>query len=338
MAPKVSVVMSVHNGERFLAEAVESVLHQGFQDFEFIIYDDASTDGTPALLAGFAARDPRIRLFRNPANLGLTRTLNLALANSTGAYIARQDADDVSLPVRLDVQSRLLDEQPDVLLVSGRIETIDTEGNVTAKLRPSRPAASGLIPWMLLFYNYLQGHSVAMFRREAALAAGGYDENYRYSQDYDLWLRLSRLGEVVVIEQMLLRLRLHDQSISRASRRAQRRMGLECSQRAIQSLTGQALALSEIRELREFWKGHFGGCGSPGRIHGRLLPIYEAYGLRGGRKGASVEPGTLDAIRRLVQKQFNLWARSTRFRHAPVRRLSAAWHGWRWRRMGGAGS
>lgn len=337
MAPKVSVVMSVHNGERFLTEAVESVLHQSFQDFEFIIYDDASTDGTPRLLAHFAARDPRIRLFTNPSNIGLTRTLNLALASARGAYIARQDADDVSLPVRLDVQSRLLDEHPDVLLVSGRIETIDTEGRVTAKLRPSRPAASELIPWMLLFYNYLQGHSVAMFRREAALAAGGYDESYRYSQDYDLWLRLSRRGVVVVIEQMLLRLRIHDQSISRASRRAQRRMGLQCSQRAIQSLTGHTLAQSEIRNLREFWKGHFGSCGSPGRIHRYLLPIYEAYGLRGGRNGASVDPEALGAIRRLIQKQFNLWARSTPLGHAPLRKLSAARQGWKWRPKGDGG-
>ena len=110
MAPKVSVVMSVYNGERYLREAVDSILGQTFGAFEFVIVDDASTDETPLILSGYT--DPRIVFLRNDENLGLTRSLNVGLKMACGEYIARQDADDISLPNRLERQVGLLDEQP----------------------------------------------------------------------------------------------------------------------------------------------------------------------------------------------------------------------------------
>ena len=102
--PKVSVVMSAYNGERYLREAVESILNQTFNDFEFIIIDDGSTNSTGQILSSYAAQDPRIVLIRNRENIGLTKSLNKGLALARGEYIARMDADDVSLPNRFSEQ------------------------------------------------------------------------------------------------------------------------------------------------------------------------------------------------------------------------------------------
>ena len=128
MAPKVSVVMCVHNGERYLYEALESVLNQTFEDFEFIIVDDASADNTPAILKEYAAQDGRIRLMRNAHNLGLTRSLNKALRLAKGEYIARQDADDISLPQRLEKQVEFLNSNSRTAVVGSWTEVIDEYG------------------------------------------------------------------------------------------------------------------------------------------------------------------------------------------------------------------
>jgi glycosyltransferase involved in cell wall biosynthesis len=323
--------MSVHNGKPYLGDSIESVLRQSFGDFEFLIIDDASSDGSADILREFAGREARIRVHTNAANIGLTRSLNIGLELAQGAYIARQDADDVSLPTRLEVQKDILDANANVVLVSGRVETIDSQGNITVKLRPSRPAPSEVIPWMLLFYNYLQGHSVATFRRDAAMKVGGYDPDFRTSQDYELWLRMSRLGAIQVPETMLLQLRMHDASISRRSRESQLESGFRCSQRAIEGLCGLQLESSEIRQLRGFWKGHFGKSGTPGGIHAALGPIFEAYARKGGMGGGAPPEATLSAIRRLIRKQFNLWQRQTALTHAPLRKISAGYHASQWK-------
>lgn len=315
--------MSVLNGEKYLRESIESILRQTFTDFEFLIIDDGSSDETPAILRAYAEADQRIRIETNPRRMGLTASLNKGLALARAPIIARQDADDVSFPIRLEVQRRILDDSPGVVLVSGRVETIDVEGKITGKVRPSRPARDTLIPWMLLFYNYLIGHSLAMFRRDVVRSIGGYDLHYTYSQDYELWLRLSRMGQIKLPEVMLLQLRMHGESISKRSRRSQRKSGMRCSQAAIELLCGKRLHRYQIRYLRSFWKGRFGSAGSPGKLHNLLKPIYEGYSLHGGIGGAAPSPQSMFEIRRLIQKQFSLWERSTPFGQAPLQRISA---------------
>ena len=113
-SPRVSVVMSVYNGERYLAEAIDSILGQSMSDLEFIVIDDGSTDGTPRILEKYTARDERVWVVRNERNLGLTRSLNRCLSLARGEYFARQDADDISLPERLALQVQLLDANPHV--------------------------------------------------------------------------------------------------------------------------------------------------------------------------------------------------------------------------------
>ena len=129
LKPKVSVVMAVYNGEQYLQEAIESILSQTFSDFEFIIVDDASTDCTPEIVQNYAKYDKRIRLMRNKRNLGLTKSLNRGLNVSQGIYIARQDADDLSLPKRLELQVHFLDDHIEIGALGAGVEIVDEKGS-----------------------------------------------------------------------------------------------------------------------------------------------------------------------------------------------------------------
>lgn len=163
--------MAVHNGEPYLREAVESVLNQRLAgpvgrvrrpDIEFIIIDDASTDATPAILAEYAAADARLLVLRNETNVGLTRSLNRALQHATGRYIARQDADDISLPHRLAAQLDYLENHPEIGLLGAAYTEIDLTGSPGAVHRPP-PTDTGIC-WRMLFHNPFC-HSSVMFRR-----------------------------------------------------------------------------------------------------------------------------------------------------------------------------
>ena len=126
--PQVSVIMPVYNGGRYLREAVDSILNQTFREFEFIIIDDGSTDDTWSVLTDYAAHDSQVRLIQNEANIGLTRSLNKGLAVSRAALIARQDADDISMPERLARQIAFLEMHPEVGLLGTQGDFIDADG------------------------------------------------------------------------------------------------------------------------------------------------------------------------------------------------------------------
>ena len=130
--PIVTVLMSVYNGERYLNEAIDSILAQTFTDFEFLIIDDASTDSTPKILHSYD--DPRIRIVTNEENLGLTKSLNKGLALAQGEYIARMDADDISLPERLMMQLNFLIDNKTVPLVGSGAIMIDEDGKSIGKM------------------------------------------------------------------------------------------------------------------------------------------------------------------------------------------------------------
>ncbi len=186
--PRVTVLLSVHNGERHLREAVDSILRQSFGDFEFLILDDGSTDTTPDILRSYD--DRRIRLIDNGTNLGLTRSLNRGIRAAAGEFLARQDADDVSAPERLDKQVSFLDAHRDV----------DDGGDLVHEDRRHRTAAGRSKPasdstdlrWSLLFYCPFV-HSAVMFRLDTVRSRVGlYDETIRYAQDHDLWSRMAQ--------------------------------------------------------------------------------------------------------------------------------------------------
>ena len=221
--PAISVVMSVYNGERYVPEAVESILAQTFDDFEFILIDDGSTDGSKGLLDGYARRDPRIRLTSRP-NKGLTATLNEGLGMACGEFVARMDADDISLPSRFEKQVAFLRANPDVVCVGARVLRVDPYGSPLSESnhKLTHEEIDGQL--MEEGLGWAITHPVAMMRRDAVVKVGGYREQFRTSQDLDLWLRLAEVGRLANLPDVLLKYRYHPQSVGFTKFEEQRRV------------------------------------------------------------------------------------------------------------------
>jgi len=200
--PTVTVLMAVHNGELHLPESLASLLSQTYGDWELVLVDDGSTDSTFSIME--RCRDARIRVFRNPENIGLVRSLNRGLAEARGRYIARQDADDVSEPPRLEQQVVFLEAHPQVALVASDYLRTDDEGGVIGERHVPRDATS--IRWRLLFLNAF-AHSSVMFRRDVVEMLGGYNEGFPFAEDYDLWSRIAWSADVAAIREPLVRYR-----------------------------------------------------------------------------------------------------------------------------------
>lgn len=212
MTVKVSVLMAVHNGEKYIRQAVESILSQTFSDFEFIIVDDGSSDETVSLLDEYVAIDERIVLVRNEVNIGLTRSLNYGLGLARGEFIARMDADDISLPDRFLEQVEYLSLHPEVGVLGTFFRIIDANGSFVSDIY-SFPADSGFIKWSFFFYNPIV-HPSVMVRRQIVDSVGGYDPRVLRSQDKDLWVRLFWKTQFGNIPQALVHLRKHNTNIS----------------------------------------------------------------------------------------------------------------------------
>ena len=250
MKPNLSVVMSVFNGEEYLAEAIESILSQTYHDFEFVIIDDGSTDGSLRILRDYAARDPRVRVVEQE-NTGLTVALCRGVAMSAGTYVARMDADDISLPRRFERQLALLEARPDLAACTCDVEHFSDDGSISGISRMGVDAR--LIPLYLCFSNRIGGHGQVMFRRSAYDVAGGYDPSFRYAQDYDLWTRLLDVGGIGVVDETLYRFRTGHDSISRRSKAAQTEQTLRTTMRHYEKVTGQPISVETAQALRDFW-------------------------------------------------------------------------------------
>ena len=209
----VTVLMSTHNDERYIEEAIVSILQQTLKDFEFLIIDDASTDGTPDILDKYRREDSRIRLVRNENNLGLTKSLNIGLKLAKGKYIARMDGDDISHPGRLEHQYVYMTSNSgcDFLATEGVLI-----GESGRRLKDIRIDFKGL-PQKEYILNYGSPfiHSSMMFSKHKILEMGGYDESYKTRQDLELWLRIIYSGmEISVLKRPLIKLRYHSRSLS----------------------------------------------------------------------------------------------------------------------------
>ena len=217
VAPRVSVVMSVYNDQSHLQEAVESILAQTFEDFELIAIDDGSTDQSSALLKAFD--DPRLKILEQD-NRGLTCSLIRGVSTARGQYLARQDADDVSDAERLAEQVAFLDSHPEVALVGTMAAIIDERGDrISSRRLEARPdAAHGKLSRENQFV-----HGSLMMRRDAYQAVGGYREFFRYSQDYDLVLRLAERWQTANLPNMRYRHRMRADEVSIRHNREQER-------------------------------------------------------------------------------------------------------------------
>jgi glycosyltransferase involved in cell wall biosynthesis len=206
-APRVSVVLSVYNGADFVADAIRSILDQTFRDLELVVIDDGSTDDTPRVLASFD--DPRLVVTARE-NRGLTPSLNEGIERARATYVARQDADDVSLPTRIERQVAFLDGHPRVVLVGTNYVVFDERGELARSDLFTHPddlkVAQGL--------SNQFGHGSVMMRRDAVLAAGGYDSTVGHVEDYDLFARLAHDGEIANLAEPLYRWRRNTGGVS----------------------------------------------------------------------------------------------------------------------------
>lgn len=208
--PLVSVVMSVYNGEKHLRKSVESILNQTFRDFEFKIINDGSTDRTKDVLETYAAKDDRIVLIHQE-HMGLTKSLNKGISMAKGKYIARQDADDISKPERLEKQVVFMEAHTAVGLASSFFELIDDKGE-TIRIC-GLPLDDKTIKERLPELNQFC-HGAAVVRRESIEKVGVYREFFKFAQDYDLWLRISERYEVANMREPLYCRRESEEAIS----------------------------------------------------------------------------------------------------------------------------
>jgi len=217
--PRVSVVMASYNHERYVAQAVESVLNQTYNDFEFIITDDASSDKTVAEIKQF--RDPRIRLFCFEKNQGQFAVINHCLDKANGEYIAIINSDDIFLPDKLEKQARFLDEHPEIGAVFGQARIIDDKGNDhkrkknshhTIFIQPNRTR----FEWLNYFFykgNCLC-HPSVLIRKKCHEVIGYYNERFAQIADIDMWIRLCMKYEIYVMPEKIVEFRIHGANTS----------------------------------------------------------------------------------------------------------------------------
>ncbi len=212
MNPKISVLMPVYNGEKYLRESIDSVLSQTFSDFELIIVNDGSYDTSLDIIQSY--KDKRIRLINNRINVGLIKSLNIGLIQCGGTYTARLDQDDIALPKRFEIQYAFMEKHADIDIVGSWTECISPYGE---KIKITRnPENKNVIKYELIFNN-IMFHSSIFFRTETIRKNGGYSEDFLHSEDYEMYSRPGKELRCANIPQVLFKLRLHNESITGSS-------------------------------------------------------------------------------------------------------------------------
>ncbi|HLT73023.1 MAG TPA: glycosyltransferase [Cyclobacteriaceae bacterium] len=253
--PAISVVMPVFNSERYLVEAIESILNQTFTDFEFLIFDDGSADRSPKIIRKYAEKDTRIVAEFSPVNRGYVYYLNEGIRRSRGQYIARMDSDDVAVPMRFDVQKRFLDENPDIGIVGSATIEIDPEGKELGIHK--RPTGRSSTEWHTFFLNPF-AHPSVMYRRNVFDAVQLYNHESMPSEDYDLWCRMLGEWSFANIADPLIKRRTHGQSVTAVGRSRQWVTSTTAQVRLWKEHIGVDLSENELLFLRTFHKGYDG--------------------------------------------------------------------------------
>lgn len=250
--PLVSVVMSVYNGAEGLPATLESTLSQEGVDFEFIVVDDGSTDGSGDILDAYAARDTRLRVIHQ-ANVGLTRALIRGCAQARGAFIARQDCGDVSLPGRLAKQVAALCGQQECVAVSCHTQFVGPFGEPLYTVEIDEARLNRLLQvGEQARYAGPSHHASMMFRRSAYEAVGGYRAAFYFAQDLDLWTRLIERGRFAVVALPLYQASLEPRSISGTQTQEQRQLAeiIAAATRARRSGGNEAPHLAAAAQVR----------------------------------------------------------------------------------------
>ncbi len=217
--PRISVAMSVYNNAPYLAHAIESILAQTFTDFECLIVDDGSSDGSGEIIDRFAADDSRIRPLHQ-TNAGLIVSLNRMIAEARAPLIARMDGDDIALPERFERQNAFMKANPDIGVLGTGCTCIDEDG------RPSTHKFDNVTTPEEVLEDLKNGpplcHPSVVMRRDAVRAVGGYHRAYKHCEDYDLWLRLSEHVRMANLPERLLLYRQSETQVSNRHAHVQR--------------------------------------------------------------------------------------------------------------------
>jgi len=203
--PSISILMSAFNEAKYIKASIESILHQSFTDFEFIITDDDSNDGTLDILKKYASKDSRIKIIEHFKQKGLAFSLNEQIETSKGKYLARMDGDDIAHPDRLKKQLQFLEKNDDIGMVGSFCREISNNGKFIALWK--RPTSDHLIKKSIFHFNPFI-HSSIMIRRDVIIDAGMYNTECKYAQDYDLWLRVAKKSKLANLNEPLIDLRV----------------------------------------------------------------------------------------------------------------------------------
>lgn len=236
--PLVSVIMPVHNAEKYVGEAIESILNQTFRDFEFLIFDDGSKDNSANIIKEYATKDTRIVFYNYKENTGYLKHLNEGIDKAKGKYIARMDADDISLPERFDKQVKFMEQNEDVGVCGTWFTTFEhyIENTMTIMKQPEHDSDLKIA----IFYSCPFGHPTVM-AKTTLLKQNKYDANFYPAEDYELWSRLIPITKFYNIQENLLFYRHHETNISKTASTKQQDNGVKA----------QILQLSQLNVIQD---------------------------------------------------------------------------------------
>jgi glycosyltransferase involved in cell wall biosynthesis len=282
--------MPVHNGAETLTEAISSILEQTCREFEFIIVDDGSTDATPDILS--RVRDRRVQIVRLDKNLGIVRALQIGIAASSGDFVARMDADDLSLPNRLAIQRSYLEERPGRGLVGTSFALSESAARSTAGSPLGHAAAR-----LQLHFGNVIAHSSAVFSRKLYDIVGGYRQEAWPAEDYDLWLRMSKEAEIGVLARPLIVYTLSPDGISHKNHELQVQKTIELSAGALTTLLSRDVDLALVTKLIRYLPP--ADSHEMSELQDFVLDAYAAVRRDCVKRGIRVE-GSADAAARIL--------------------------------------
>jgi glycosyltransferase involved in cell wall biosynthesis len=271
--PVVSVIMPVFNSERFLSQAIQSILDQTFQDFELIIIDDGSDDSSWEIVSSFQRKDSRIRAVKQPENQGVAASSNQALDLATGRYIARMDSDDISLPDRLTEQVSFMESHPDVGIMGSKMRYMNEDGKLLNTLPVFQKQVD--IHWAFMFESPFHNPTV-MFRKSLVDYYGlRYEPSAVYGEeDYELWSRLLPLTKGVNLPRVLLYYRINSQSLTHIHTNNAKKFDnvTQISTRAVQLYLPEASVTKQ--EIVNLQRAIVGFPSSAKRQRSQLISVY----------------------------------------------------------------
>jgi len=263
--PLISVIMPVYNAEKYLAQAIESILKQTYTNIEFIILNDGSTDSSFKIIKHYEAIDFRLKVINSEVNKGLIYQLNLGLGCARGEFIARMDADDIANLTRLETQQRFLLDNSKVSVVGCGVITINGKGDFIGQAE--FPSSQDHVFWES-FFKCPISHPTTMFYRSVALAAGSYRPDSFPAEDFDLWTRILKTGEIVNLPDKLLCYRFHEGSTSVSMKDAQLNASYQVLRRHWEEFVGAKIN----EDVANFFHGYHRGVELP-----RSIPSYQVY-------------------------------------------------------------